>query len=102
MLNKIDAFHEELSQKPSLVFRSRPVKNKVNVVSEYMGLNENCVLPMKNYTTEKNATTDVNILALYNLKQILNACDDTIANLMKGKVHGKFEGNTFYMSLRMF
>ena len=83
-MNKVDMINPDLGKKIELVFKSKSVRDKVESVAEYMGFANGYVLPMKNYTDDQYTETNINILALRNLIQILHSCDDTLQNFVKG------------------
>ncbi|XP_052788182.1 interferon-induced protein 44-like [Mya arenaria] len=76
LLTKIDLVDTEVAGKPSSVFTSGNVENKVRAASELFGLPRNHVLPVKNYEDEMLLEDGVNILALLALRQVLYFAED--------------------------
>jgi hypothetical protein len=58
------------------------VKERVDKLAHSLRLPPYTVLPMKNMDTEQRINNSVNILALYNLRQMLRAADDFLLNYL--------------------
>jgi hypothetical protein len=63
-------------------FYSSEVKERVDKLAHSLRLPPYTVLPMKNMDTEQRINNSVNILALYNLRQMLRAADDFLLNYL--------------------
>lgn len=79
LLTKIDTIvtvKEDLSK----VFHSRSVLEMRDKVAMSFGLPSYTVLPMQNLANSRTASTEIKMLTLYNLRQILRAADDYLEN----------------------
>lgn len=74
MLTKIDkiAMLEDVSR----TFNNKRIEEKVTEVSETLGINNNKILPVRNYKTQVECNTNMDILALRALRQILRFSKD--------------------------
>lgn len=59
----------------SVVYRSTKIRQKTLDAADCLGMPPNMVLPMKNHYMEVSTTTDISILAMYNIRQMLRAAD---------------------------
>ena len=59
-------------------FKSSAVRDAVNKVSDITGLPRSHVLPVKNYESETELKTEINILLLEALRRCLDFADDFI------------------------
>lgn len=80
LMNKVDRLRASLADDISDLFRSVEVKKKLDVVANFMNLPEMNVLPMSNYHDEIVPNTKKDILALTNLKTIMDYCNDFVHN----------------------
>jgi hypothetical protein len=71
-MNKIDGLSETVKRDLSNIFYSSEVKERVDKLAHSLRLPPYTVLPMKNMDTEQRINNSVNILALYNLRQMLD------------------------------
>jgi len=69
------------------VYHSRAVQSKVEIVTEYVGLDQSDVFPIRNITKETtmSRTLHEQILALMAFKGIIESCETRILRLMAGK-----------------
>ncbi|OPL32633.1 hypothetical protein AM593_06913, partial [Mytilus galloprovincialis] len=93
LMNKIDGLSESVRGDLSRIFHSQEVKERVEKLAHSLRLPPYTVLPMKNIDTEQRINTNVNILALYNLRQMLRAADDYLLNYLDEFSGDKFEPN---------
>ncbi|KAJ8313261.1 hypothetical protein KUTeg_009178 [Tegillarca granosa] len=93
LMNKIDGFCQASGKNLRDIFYSPKVKSGVKKVAETLGLPEYTVLPMKNINSEQGPGIDTNIgiLALYNLRQILHAADDYLSYFLPELLADKIE-----------
>ncbi|OPL21488.1 hypothetical protein AM593_03441, partial [Mytilus galloprovincialis] len=82
LMNKIDGLSESVKRDLSSIFHSKEVKDRVEKLSHSLRLPSYTVLPMKNIDTEQCMDINVNILALYNLRQMLRAANDYLLNYL--------------------
>ena len=82
LLTKVDKICPEVEAETSKVYKSEPVLEQVNKISQLLGIPRNYVLPVKNYETEIELSDDVNILALLCLRQLLRASEDYLFNFL--------------------
>jgi hypothetical protein len=92
-MNKIDGLSETVKRDLSNIFYSSEVKERVDKLAHSLRLPPYTVLPMKNMDTEQRINNSVNILALYNLRQMLRAADDFLLNYLDEFAGDKFEPN---------
>ena len=81
-MNKIDGLSETVKRDLSNIFYSSEVKERVYKLAHSLRLPPYTVLPMKKLDTEQRTNNTVNILALYNLRQMLRAADDFLLNYL--------------------
>ena len=93
LMNKIDGLSETVKRDLSNLFYSSEVKERVDKLAHSLRLPPYTVLPMKNMDTEQRINNSVNILALYNLRQMLRAADDFLLNYLDEFAGDKFEPN---------
>lgn len=79
-MNKIDGLSESIKGGFSSIFHSQEVKRRVEKLANYFRLPPNTVLPMKNFDIKHHININFQILALYNLRQMLRAADDYLLN----------------------
>ncbi|XP_076099387.1 interferon-induced protein 44-like isoform X2 [Mytilus galloprovincialis] len=80
LMNKIDGLSESIKGGFSSIFHSQEVKRRVEKLANYFRLPPNTVLPMKNFDIKHHININFQILALYNLRQMLRAADDYLLN----------------------
>lgn len=80
LMNKVDRLRASLGDDISDLFRSVEVKKKFDVVANFMNLTDMNVLPMSNYHNERVPNTNKDILALTNLKTIMDYANDFVHN----------------------
>lgn len=78
LMNKVDRLRASLADDVSNLFRRVEVKKKLNAVANFMNLLEMDVLPMSNYHNEPVPNTKKNVLALTNLKSIMDFANDFV------------------------
>jgi hypothetical protein len=79
LLTKVDTMvtvKEDLSK----VFHSRSVLEMRDKVAMSFGLPSYTVLPMQNLANSRTVSTEIKMLTVYNLRQILRAADDYLEN----------------------
>ncbi|XP_066299130.1 interferon-induced protein 44-like [Branchiostoma lanceolatum] len=76
LLTKIDKACEFVADDLTLVYRSRFILEKVQEVSEKLGLPEYHIFPVQNYSKQTSLDNKIDILALSALAQILGFADD--------------------------
>ena len=69
------------------------MKERVDKLAHSLRLTPYTVLPLKNMDTEQRINNSVNILALYNLRQMLRAAYDFLLNYLDEFTGDKFEPN---------
>lgn len=82
LMNKIDGISESVKGDLSTVFHSQEVKERAEKLAHALRLTPYTVLPIKNIDHEQKITTNINILALHNLRQMLRAADDYLQNYL--------------------
>ena len=80
-LTKIDKLCPNVDEDLTAVFRSAAVLDVVNKVADCFGLPRGHVFPVKNYENETDLDTNINILVLRALKQLLNFMDEYIEDM---------------------
>ncbi|CAC5407922.1 unnamed protein product [Mytilus coruscus] len=93
LMTKIDCLSETVKLDLSRIFHSPDVKDRVEKLAHSLRLPPYTVLPMKNIDSEQRINENVNILALYNLRQMLRAADDFLLNYLDEFLGDKFEPN---------
>ena len=78
LITKIDNLHEKIEQDLTMAFHSVVMQKRIKEIAEFLEFPVNQVLMARNYHSEKEKDVKINILALWNMKQILNACDSTL------------------------
>ena len=76
LLTKIDQVCPYVMEDLTNVFRSETMLGVVESIANKLGIPKYCVLPVKNYESERRVSDAVDILALASLRQILNFTDD--------------------------
>ena len=82
VLTKVDKICPDVSNDISNVFKSKSVEEQVNKISQLFGIPTNQVLPIKNYMTEVELIDNVSTLALLTIRQVVNACEDYMLNVL--------------------
>ncbi|KAL3867703.1 hypothetical protein ACJMK2_040570 [Sinanodonta woodiana] len=80
LLTKVDSVCKHVQTDISNVFRSPTVEHCVSKVAENLGLPRYAVLPMKNLENEVELNINVSILAMLNLRTILENADAFLFN----------------------
>lgn len=93
LMTKIDCLSETVKMDLSRIFYCPDIKDRVEKLAHSLRLPPYTVLPMKNIDSEQRINENVNILALYNLRQMLRAADDYLLNYLDDFVGDKFEAN---------
>eukprot|EP00090_Calanus_glacialis_P029191 TRINITY_DN46847_c0_g1_i1.p1 TRINITY_DN46847_c0_g1~~TRINITY_DN46847_c0_g1_i1.p1 ORF type:complete len:247 (-),score=41.59 TRINITY_DN46847_c0_g1_i1:48-788(-) len=75
ILTNVDEVCEQTKQNPSLVFYSEIIHAKVTEVKNKLRLNARVVLPVVNYTEQRSLVLEIDILALYALREICRKCN---------------------------
>lgn len=89
-MNKVDRLRASLADDISELFKSVEVKKKFHVVARFMNLPEMNVLLMSNYHNEPVPNTNKDILALTNLKRIVDCANDFVHNACAKDVPSDF------------
>lgn len=82
LLTKVDKVCYEAEADVTTTFKSEAIRNLVDKVSDIFGVPRYHVLPVKNYEKEIDVKTDVSILALVALRQILRSSEDYLFNYL--------------------
>lgn len=77
----------------SCTFHSPDIKDRVEKLANSLRLPPYTVLPMKNIDSEQCLNENINILTLYNLRQMLRAADDYLLNYLPEFQGDKIERN---------
>lgn len=78
LLTKIDKICPEVNENMTKTYTSTAVCDAVNKTAEIMGLPSAHVFPVKNYVSEPNLNTAIDILIMKALKRCLDFADDFI------------------------
>ncbi|XP_029996432.1 interferon-induced protein 44-like [Sphaeramia orbicularis] len=78
ILTNIDVACPEVKANLRNVYKSKYVKEKMEVLSESLGIPLNCIFPVKNYHSEIAPNDDLEMLILMALKQMLNQGEDFV------------------------
>ncbi|XP_061177266.1 interferon-induced protein 44-like [Saccostrea echinata] len=90
LMNKVDRLRASLSDDISLLFKSNEVYNKLKVIADFMVLPEMNVLPMSNYHMETVPDPKKDVLALSNLKMIMDRANDFLQRQDKTNIPEDF------------
>ncbi|XP_062574898.1 interferon-induced protein 44-like [Saccostrea cucullata] len=82
LLTKIDKVCEPLQHDVGLTYFVPAIQEYVNRVAMMIGLPRSHVIPVKNYESERELDTNVNILTLLAMQQILHFADDFLYNYL--------------------
>ena len=85
LVTKVDEICENVSRDVSVVFRSAPVKDCIDVIAEKLGVQKNAVLPVKNYNEEMALDRNIDILALHMLRHLTRLAHDYFDDQMEQK-----------------
>lgn len=91
LMTKIDCLSDTVKSDLSRIFHSPEVKDRVEKLAHSLRLPPYTVLPTKNIDSEQRINENVNILALYNLRQMLRAADDYLLNFLDEFIGDKYE-----------
>lgn len=78
LMNKVDRLQATLADDISKLFHSVEVKKKLDDIATSLGVPEMRVLPMSNYHYEVVPNMNKDILALANLKIIMDSAKDSV------------------------
>ncbi|XP_029996421.1 uncharacterized protein LOC115423642 [Sphaeramia orbicularis] len=78
ILTNIDVACPEVKANLRNVYKSKYVKEKMELLSESLGIPLNCIFPVKNYHSEIAPNDDLEMLILMALKQMLNQGEDFV------------------------
>ncbi|XP_037399004.1 interferon-induced protein 44-like [Pygocentrus nattereri] len=81
VLTKVDNACEIVSQDLRKLYHSKKVKDKVEVSSHKLGIPLNNIYPMKNYHAEITEDTNVDVLILMALRDIVNFANDYVESM---------------------
>ncbi|XP_030610893.1 interferon-induced protein 44-like [Archocentrus centrarchus] len=81
IITKIDEACPETQKDPKNVYESKHLKKKMSEFSSALGIQMNCIFPVKNYSEEIKTHEDVDTLILSALRSMINFGDDFIENL---------------------
>ena len=76
LLTKVDKLCKEVQKDVSKVFHSKAVLDAVNSIAELVGIPRGHVLPVRNYEIETRTSTDISLLVLQTVRQMLRFADD--------------------------
>lgn len=85
LLTKVDKVCQYVEEDVTLTFCSEAIRNLVDKFSDMFGVPRSHVLPVKNFEKEIDVRTDVSILALIALRQILRSSEDFLFNFINDK-----------------
>ena len=79
ILTHIDIVCPEIKyENVKLVYRSSKVQEIVKKAATKFGIPVNQIFPIKNYECETESVLNIDILTLYNLKSMLDMCEDGV------------------------
>ncbi|KAL7852979.1 hypothetical protein SRHO_G00187640 [Serrasalmus rhombeus] len=81
VLTKVDNACEIVNQDLRKLYHSKKVKDKVEVSSHKLGIPLNNIYPMKNYHAEITEDTNVDVLILMALRDIVNFANDYVESM---------------------
>uniref|UniRef100_A0A673AHT8 Interferon-induced protein 44-like n=1 Tax=Sphaeramia orbicularis TaxID=375764 RepID=A0A673AHT8_9TELE len=81
ILTKIDEACPEVDADLRNVYKSKFVKEQMELLSESLGIPLNCIFPVKNYHSEITPNDDLEMLILMALRQMINYGEDFVDNL---------------------
>uniref|UniRef100_A0A3B5QD58 AIG1-type G domain-containing protein n=1 Tax=Xiphophorus maculatus TaxID=8083 RepID=A0A3B5QD58_XIPMA len=90
ILTHIDAACEETETNLRNVYRSKHLKKKMRDFSSSLGIPMNCILLMKNYSSETHLDPDVDALILNALKLMIDFGDDYTDTLLEKLYHYQY------------
>ena len=76
LLTKIDKLCKQVQRDVSKVFLSQTVLDAVNNIAELVGIPRGHVLPVRNYEIETRTSTNISLLVLQTVRQMLRFADD--------------------------
>uniref|UniRef100_A0A3B4DS57 G domain-containing protein n=1 Tax=Pygocentrus nattereri TaxID=42514 RepID=A0A3B4DS57_PYGNA len=88
VLTKVDNACEIVSQDLRKLYHSKKVKDKVEVSSHKLGIPLNNIYPMKNYHAEITEDTNVDVLILMALRDIVNFANDYVESIASESLPG--------------
>lgn len=91
LMNNIVKLSKMIQKDVSKVFQSENIQLKTQHVSQVLGLPAYSVLPMENIHNDHRGNTALEILTLYNLRQMLRATDDFLLNNHDDLKQDKYE-----------
>ncbi|XP_056016973.1 interferon-induced protein 44-like [Ostrea edulis] len=80
LMNKVDRLRASLGDDISELFQSVEIKKKLDTVANFTNILEMNILPMSNYHNERVPNTNKDVLALTNLKTIMDYANDFVYN----------------------
>lgn len=90
-MNNIGKLSKMIQKDVSKVFHSENIQLQTQHVSRVLGLPAYSVLPMENIQNDHTGNTALEILTLYNLRQMLRATDDFLLNNHDDLEQDKYE-----------
>ncbi|CAG2253399.1 unnamed protein product [Mytilus edulis] len=91
LMNNIGKLSKMIQKDVSKVFQSENIQLQTQHVSKVLGLPAYSVLPMENIHYDHTGNTALEILTLYNLRQMLRATDDFLLNNHDDLEQDKYE-----------
>ncbi|KAJ0009264.1 hypothetical protein NQD34_016679 [Periophthalmus magnuspinnatus] len=81
LMTKVDEACPLVEKDLSNIYQSVYIQKKVSEVSESLGVPLSCIVPVKNYCTELDLSTEVDVLLLSAVNLMLNYADSFFENL---------------------
>ncbi|XP_066516985.1 interferon-induced protein 44-like isoform X2 [Hoplias malabaricus] len=78
IMTKVDSTCELVSKDLKMIYKSRKIKEKMQECSNLLGVPMNCIFPVKNYCEEITTNTNMDILILTAMNNIVNFANDFV------------------------
>ncbi|XP_076134437.1 uncharacterized protein LOC143116929 [Alosa pseudoharengus] len=80
ILSKVDEACSEVQKDIKMIYRSKTIREKIQLCSVNVGVPQYCIFPVKNYHDENQMNNDMDVLLLTALTDILNHANDHVAD----------------------